>query len=188
MMRVVVLYTKISAKTVVALNRSGYEFERVKVSDSNEAYWEVLADLWGYGEDFCIVEHDIVVGPDTLREIYACPEPWCVCSYNGPGYSGAGVDAPKGAALQGIEEPCRCASFQALRPEREAASRPSAPPLRAGSGGGAPAMRSRPHTTRPFRSPQRLRTSGEGHNVPGGQLVFRPGEAKSDARSGAKWG
>jgi hypothetical protein len=82
-MRVVVPFVPkhLSSKTVIALGRSGYEWKRADVSKSDSSYFLLLEKLWKQGGDFCIVEHDIVVGPDTLSGIDACPEPWCVCPF-----------------------------------------------------------------------------------------------------------
>ncbi len=53
--------------------------ELVFVGDDDYAYARLVEALWG--ESFILVEHDIVVGPDTLRELIDCPEPWCGFPY-----------------------------------------------------------------------------------------------------------
>jgi len=80
-MRVVVPFTKIADETREALDASGYPWEAIDVSDSLTAYWELLSDLWGFQSDLCIVEHDIVVGPDTLKSFDECPNLWCGSPY-----------------------------------------------------------------------------------------------------------
>ncbi len=67
----------------------------VDVSASDSAYWRLLDELWRCGEDFCIVEHDVVVNASTFDELDSCEEAWCsfphlyVCG--GPaGYQGMG--------------------------------------------------------------------------------------------------
>ncbi len=53
----------------------------VDVSESDDAYWKLLSDLWSKGEPFTIVEHDIVADPETLAAIDGCAEAWCAASY-----------------------------------------------------------------------------------------------------------
>jgi hypothetical protein len=79
--RIIVPFVTISPETRKALDASGYPWEGVDVSSSLTAYWEALSDLWGYGETFCVVEHDIVVGPSTLSTFESCLEPWCGSPY-----------------------------------------------------------------------------------------------------------
>lgn len=85
-MRVVVPYTHIAAATASALTATDWPIEASYVGASYEAYWELLAGLWQDGETFAIVEHDIVVRPDTLDALQDCPHEWC--SYGAPYYNG----------------------------------------------------------------------------------------------------
>ena len=55
----------------------------VDVSSSPLAYWEALCEWWAKGEDFAIIEHDVLCRPDVVEAFDACPEPWCVFSYQG---------------------------------------------------------------------------------------------------------
>ena len=80
-MRVVLAYTMLVPEVTRALDASEVDWEGVDVSDSDEAYWELLDDLWNYGQDFAIIEHDIVVSPGTLKSFEECPEPWCAARY-----------------------------------------------------------------------------------------------------------
>ena len=92
-MKVVCPFTAIRPDTAAALDASGYAWEAVDVSGSDEAYWDLLAGLWRAGETFCLVEHDIVVGPGTLPSFERCPKPWCAASYRfmrGTGFVGLG--------------------------------------------------------------------------------------------------
>lgn len=51
------------------------------------AYYDLLVSLWNRtGEDLVIVEHDIVVGPDSIDDLLACRMPWCACQYQYNGY------------------------------------------------------------------------------------------------------
>lgn len=53
----------------------------VDVSASPVSYWELLRDCWAKGEDFAVVEHDVVCRPDVVEQFDDCPEPWCVFGY-----------------------------------------------------------------------------------------------------------
>ncbi len=80
-MRVVVPVTDVRTETLSAVEVSGWAYDVVDVSDSDESYWSLLAGLWSDGETFCIVEQDIVVGPATLTGMAECASPWCACPY-----------------------------------------------------------------------------------------------------------
>jgi hypothetical protein len=89
--RVVVPYTELEQETVDAL--VGRDVEFVDVSGSDTAYWELLNGLWGRGEDFAIVEQDIVVNSFTLTDFDQCPSIYCVSPYpylRSPAYPGLG--------------------------------------------------------------------------------------------------
>lgn len=47
----------------------------------DDGYWRIFRDLWDSGEDFAIIEQDIV--PDErVRAVFGeCPKPWCLFSY-----------------------------------------------------------------------------------------------------------
>jgi len=49
----------------------------VDVSADPHDYWRLVRALWGEREPFILVEHDVIVGPGTIEELRACPEPWC---------------------------------------------------------------------------------------------------------------
>jgi hypothetical protein len=68
-------YTRLRPEVVQAL--TGWDVAFVDVSGSDEAYWQLLADLWSKAQTFVIVEHDILVRPDSLDELVECHEPWC---------------------------------------------------------------------------------------------------------------
>jgi hypothetical protein len=53
--------------------------ERVDVSGSPTAYYELIASLWAGAEDFAIVEHDVTIAEGTIAALEACPEAWCSC-------------------------------------------------------------------------------------------------------------
>jgi len=70
-------YTNLREEAVVAVEESGHDLLRVDVSGSDDAYWELLNDLWTTGKTFVIVEHDIVVPPTAIDELLNCPGEWC---------------------------------------------------------------------------------------------------------------
>lgn len=51
------------------------------VSEDDEAYWRALCAIWAIGEDFAIVEHDVICHPDVVEQFDTCPEPWCTFGY-----------------------------------------------------------------------------------------------------------
>lgn len=81
--KVVVPFTQLHAETVAALAESGIPpadlLYRPMLSDT--AYCELLHELWADGRTFIVVEHDIVVTPDTIPEFLACPHDWCAMAY-----------------------------------------------------------------------------------------------------------
>jgi hypothetical protein len=61
--------------------------ERYDVSGSLTAYSELLCRVWAEGESFLNVEHDVEIGPDTVRQAFDCQEPWCVWPYHLAGHN-----------------------------------------------------------------------------------------------------
>lgn len=51
------------------------------VSASAHDYGRLVNWLWAEHTGFILVEHDIVVRPDTIAELQACPELWCGFPY-----------------------------------------------------------------------------------------------------------
>ena len=49
----------------------------VDVSSDDFAYWRMMKGVWEKGEPFIIVEHDVLVWPDTIALLDACPRQWC---------------------------------------------------------------------------------------------------------------
>lgn len=54
----------------------------VDVSHSDMAYFDLFEKLWSEKETFIIVEHDVVIWPGALHEMYDCPE--LFCAYQAP--------------------------------------------------------------------------------------------------------
>lgn len=80
-MRVICPYVTISPATRAALDASGCPWEPRDVSGADTAYWELLAGLWAAGEDFAIVEHDVIPAAGTLASFGACGHDWCSSAY-----------------------------------------------------------------------------------------------------------
>lgn len=66
--------------TRLALLQDGHDPEFHNMQ-TNESYFELLSGLWAKRETFVTVEHDIVVWPGGIDELYLCREPWCVLPY-----------------------------------------------------------------------------------------------------------
>ena len=49
----------------------------IDVSGDEFAYWRMMKAVWEKGEPFIIVEHDVLVAPDTIERLAACPRVWC---------------------------------------------------------------------------------------------------------------
>jgi hypothetical protein len=54
----------------------------VDVSADDTAYYRALRRWWSYGEDFAVIEHDVICRPDVVEQFDACPEPWCTFGYD----------------------------------------------------------------------------------------------------------
>src|ERR1017187_9292652 len=54
----------------------------VDVSDSPLAYYESLKRIWGLGEGFALLEHDVVCRPDIVQAFETCEHPWCTFVYD----------------------------------------------------------------------------------------------------------
>ena len=88
----------ISPETVAALDASGFAWEPADVSASDTSYTRLLEALWGAGEPFALVEHDIVPHPGALAELLGCPRPWCAFSYQLGSITHAGLGCTRFSA------------------------------------------------------------------------------------------
>lgn len=77
-MKTCYFYTRIWDEAVAALPEDA---ELVYVGDTFTSYWEAIAARWGRGEDLLVVEHDIVLHGDVIRQFEACPNVWCTFPY-----------------------------------------------------------------------------------------------------------
>lgn len=82
-MRIVVPFTDLRPETRRALlaYARGHALNFEYVGGSDTAYCELLQKVWANGETFAIVEHDIVVNPDTIPGFEGCPDPYCAAPY-----------------------------------------------------------------------------------------------------------
>jgi hypothetical protein len=64
-----------------ALSRASADYLVIPLQ-GDDGYWRALRALWGEGEGFIVVEHDIVVWPGAMAELVACPRDWCQCPYS----------------------------------------------------------------------------------------------------------
>lgn len=67
--------------TIATLAAWGGSVELVDISGSPYAYGQLLRELWAAGEDFLIVEQDIVASPAAFAEMITCPNPYCAAPY-----------------------------------------------------------------------------------------------------------
>ena len=103
-MDVIVPAATLQPDTVRALDATGWPYRVVDVSGDDQAYGRLLRDTWRQSRTFCVVEQDIVVAPDTLDALAACPAPLCAFPYDqsgvGTGEPGTGLGCTKfGSAL-----------------------------------------------------------------------------------------
>jgi hypothetical protein len=64
----------------IALRQDGHEPLYVHCKHE-EDYFNLVAEHWEAKEDFCVIEHDIVIWPGALQELEDCEELWCVRPY-----------------------------------------------------------------------------------------------------------
>lgn len=85
--KVLVPFTCLRPETVVGLVDSEVQAEiTYRPILDDEGYFMALDEFWTPGEGkfpepFIVVEHDIVVRPETLGELRDCPEDWCAAPY-----------------------------------------------------------------------------------------------------------
>jgi len=64
----------------LSLRQDGVQASFEQMRDE-EHYFRLFEQLWGNGESFTIVEHDIAVWPGAIQELENCPEGWCTFPY-----------------------------------------------------------------------------------------------------------
>ena len=80
-MKIVVPYTRLRRGVIDALVVHAKTFTLVNVAASDEAYFDLLANLWGAAKTFVLVEHDIVVNETTIDELKVCDHDWCAMGF-----------------------------------------------------------------------------------------------------------
>lgn len=55
------------------------------MSHRADAYFDLLAGVWAQGESTLIVEHDIEINDQAIRQAKYCACEWSVSPYRGPG-------------------------------------------------------------------------------------------------------
>lgn len=117
-MRVIFPYAReVQAPVDAALRELAPHAERVDVSGSPTSYYELLSRLWAEGEGFVVLEHDIQLTPEALREAEECPCSWGVAPYVHPV---AAVVAGGGRTIANISLGCTRFSTELLRAHPDA--------------------------------------------------------------------
>ncbi|MBU6427631.1 MAG: hypothetical protein KGR26_01345 [Cyanobacteria bacterium REEB65] len=76
--QVYIPFTQIKPGVREALEATGWRWREAFVGVDDEAYWGLMSHLWERRQPFIIVEHDVIVRPDTFDELSECSEsPWC---------------------------------------------------------------------------------------------------------------
>lgn len=81
MTTIVIPYTKFNPAQAQHLRMEGYEPVYEYVGDSPYRYFEIFRDYWRRGEDFILLEHDIIPWPGALATFESCPDIWCAFGY-----------------------------------------------------------------------------------------------------------
>lgn len=81
-MRVVAPYTAFHPLTEAWLREYAPPVEYVHL-EHDSAYWDLLCSLWASGDDFALIEHDMVPHDTTLPGFLDCPNGWCLHPYEG---------------------------------------------------------------------------------------------------------
>lgn len=77
--RVILPYVKATKRLqmVVDCLRIQQVQPELRIVDDGEAYWQLFRDEWKRGEEFFIVEHDVMVWMGAIQQLHDCPETWC---------------------------------------------------------------------------------------------------------------
>lgn len=72
-------WTDLAPETAAFADSSGAKLWHL--SDRSEGYGQFMAERWGEGADFLVVEHDVVPTRLAIDSLRACPEPLCFYAY-----------------------------------------------------------------------------------------------------------
>lgn len=91
-MRLICPFTHIEPRTLDGIRATGRDCTYRDVWASDDAYWRLLAEMWEACDTFAVVEHDVIVRPDSLDELERCAGDWCAfgVSYGDGGHAGLG--------------------------------------------------------------------------------------------------
>jgi hypothetical protein len=81
-LKVICPYTNLQYATEFFLRLEEPKTRFVYTGHSTTAYYELLKELWNQQETFIMVEHDIVIWPGALHDLWECSEP--LCAYEAP--------------------------------------------------------------------------------------------------------
>lgn len=94
----------VKKETREAVDNCGVPATYHDVGSADSAYHELLSRYWAEGKTVLTVEQDIVPGPDQLRQLLACEQPWCGFEYEYPPfpfkYAGLGCTKLSGALMR----------------------------------------------------------------------------------------
>lgn len=64
-------------QTVIDCLRIQFVQPQLRKVGDNEDYWKLLSGLWDEGEEFFIVEQDVIVWPGAIPVMQRCENEWC---------------------------------------------------------------------------------------------------------------
>lgn len=64
----------------IALTQDGHDPE-FHHCQKDQSYYDLLSEAWSRGEEFTVVEHDVVVWPGALGDLEGCEHLWCTRPY-----------------------------------------------------------------------------------------------------------
>jgi hypothetical protein len=67
--------------SMTALKEHAPQAEVIDVAGDEFAYWREIRRRWTGEADLVIIEQDIEIGPDTIRSLEECDQPWCCYAY-----------------------------------------------------------------------------------------------------------
>jgi hypothetical protein len=72
---------RLEEETLAALRAEGMGEAVHRLEERDDAYWELLLALWTCGDDFVLVEQDIVIWEGAVELLATCPSGWCALPY-----------------------------------------------------------------------------------------------------------
>lgn len=74
------LYAGAQDVAELVLSAEGVEYKTLR-ADGDLGYSLFMTEVWGRGEGFVIVEHDVAPWCGAIDELEACPGDWCLFHY-----------------------------------------------------------------------------------------------------------